>query len=67
MSATAQTRTYEMPIGGAWTPASSGATYGTLDPFTGEQWANVPEGGADDVDRAVRGAREALSGQCGWN
>ena len=56
---------YELPIGGSWTPASSGATYDTLDPFSGEPWATVPEGGADDVDRAVRAAREALSGPWG--
>ena len=58
-------QTYELPIGGSWAPASSGDTYDTLDPFSGEPWATVPEGGADDVDRAVRAAREALSGPWG--
>src|SRR6478672_2928027 len=57
-----RTRTYELPIGGAWSPAASGGTYDTLNPFTGEPWATVPEGSAEDVDRAVRAAREALSG-----
>ena len=42
MSTAAQTRSYELPIGGAWTPAASGATYDTLNPFTGEPWATVP-------------------------
>ncbi len=64
-TAPAQTRTYELPIGGAWTPAASGATYDTLNPFTREPWATVPEGSADDVDRAVRASREALSGPWG--
>jgi acyl-CoA reductase-like NAD-dependent aldehyde dehydrogenase len=64
-TSTAQRQTYELPIGGAWTPASSGATYDTLDPFSGEPWATVPEGSAEDVDRAVCAAREALSGPWG--
>ena len=65
MSTAAQTRSYELPIGGAWTPATAGGTYDTLNPFTGEPWATVPEGGAEDVDRAVRAAREALRGPWG--
>ena len=64
-TAPAQTRTYELPIGGAWSPAASGGTYDTLNPFTGEPWATVPEGGAEDVDRAVRAARDALVGAVG--
>ena len=64
-STTAHTQAYELPIGGTWTPASSGGTYDTLDPFTGEPWATVPEGTAGDVDRAVRAAREALAGPWG--
>ena len=66
MSTAAQIRSYELPIGGVWTPAASGGTYDTLNPFTGEPWATVPGmGGAEDVDRAVRAAREALSGPWG--
>jgi len=36
---TSTLQTYELPIGGSWTPADSGATYDTLDPFRGEPWA----------------------------
>ena len=64
-TAPAKTRTYELPIGGAWSPAASGGTYDTLNPFTGEPWATVPEGGAEDVDRAVRAARDAPVGPVG--
>ncbi|HEY6760557.1 MAG TPA: aldehyde dehydrogenase [Baekduia sp.] len=57
--------TYELPIGGAWTPAAGGATYPALNPFTGEAWALAPEASADDVDRAVAAARAAMAGPWG--
>jgi aldehyde dehydrogenase (NAD+) len=56
---------YELPIGGAWTPATGGATYPALNPFTGEPWALAPEAGREDVDRAVGAARAALDGPWG--
>jgi aldehyde dehydrogenase (NAD+) len=62
---TATLPTYELPIGGRWEPAHDGATYPTINPFTGEPWALVPEGGTADVDRAVAAARQALSGPWG--
>jgi aldehyde dehydrogenase (NAD+) len=40
-------------------------TYGSLDPFTGEVWASVPDATIDDVDVAVSGARAALNGAWG--
>ena len=40
-------------------------TYGTIEPFTGEVWAEVPDVSVDDVDRAVAGARAALAGPWG--
>jgi acyl-CoA reductase-like NAD-dependent aldehyde dehydrogenase len=39
-----------------------GGVLETLDPSTGEPLASVPEGGADDIDRAVAAARAAAPG-----
>lgn len=56
---------HQMVIGGRRTAARSGATYESVDPFTGEPWARVPDGDADDVDAAVEAARAALEGPWG--
>ncbi|MDX1963876.1 MAG: aldehyde dehydrogenase family protein [Pirellulales bacterium] len=47
-------------IGGNWVPAASGKTFGTYNPATEELIADVAEGDAADVDRAVAAARNAL-------
>jgi acyl-CoA reductase-like NAD-dependent aldehyde dehydrogenase len=47
--------THALHIAGAETVAAAGRTYETLNPFTGRPWARVADGGADDVDAAVRG------------
>src|SRR4249919_2449767 len=44
---------YQMLIGGEWTDASDGNTREILSPATGDAIAEVPEGTAADVDRAV--------------
>jgi acyl-CoA reductase-like NAD-dependent aldehyde dehydrogenase len=49
-----------MLIGGEWVEAASGSTFPTIDPATGEEIAHVPYAGAEDVDRAVRAARNAF-------
>ena len=49
-----------MFIGGQWMEAASGKTFATPDPATGETLANVAEGDAEDIDRAVRAARAAF-------
>lgn len=49
-------------IGGEWAPSSTGATFVTSNPSTGEALAEVAQGTADDVDRAVAAARRALEG-----
>jgi acyl-CoA reductase-like NAD-dependent aldehyde dehydrogenase len=56
---------YALHIGGAGTPACSGRTYETVNPFTGRAWAKVADAGPDDVDAAVRAARAALDGPWG--
>jgi phenylacetaldehyde dehydrogenase len=40
--------------------AASGQTFDTPNPATGETLATAAEGGAEDIDRAVRGARLAF-------
>jgi aldehyde dehydrogenase (NAD+) len=45
--------------------AAVAATYGSIDPYTGEVWAEVPECTPDDVDAAVAAARAALAGPWG--
>jgi phenylacetaldehyde dehydrogenase len=47
-------------INGQWTDAASGKTFATPNPATGETLANVAEGDAEDVNRAVRAARQAF-------
>lgn len=56
---------YQMHVGGKWIDAASRATYETLNPFSGEPWAVVPDGGAEDVARAVDAADEAFRGPWG--
>jgi acyl-CoA reductase-like NAD-dependent aldehyde dehydrogenase len=56
---------HAMSIGGRPTPAASGRTYTSIDPFTGEPWAQVPDAGPEDVDAAVAAARAALDGEWG--
>jgi acyl-CoA reductase-like NAD-dependent aldehyde dehydrogenase len=56
---------FPMVIGGQRAQAVSGRRYETVDPFTGRPWATAADAGADDVDLAVRAAREALSGPWG--
>src|SRR3989475_11011518 len=44
-------------IGNAWHPAASGKRYGVINPATEECLAEVAEGDAADIDRAVQAAR----------
>lgn len=52
--------TFELFIDGKFVPAASGETFRSFDPFHGRDWAEVPRGGHEDVDRAVRAARAAF-------
>ena len=47
-------------INGRWCDAASGRTFETPNPATGETLARIAEGGAEDIDRAVRAARKAF-------
>ncbi|MEM9138559.1 MAG: aldehyde dehydrogenase [Pseudomonadota bacterium] len=52
---------YQMLIDGAWTGASDGAMFDSVNPATNTVWSRVPEATADDVDRAVRAAHQAFT------
>jgi phenylacetaldehyde dehydrogenase len=47
-------------INGQWTEAASGKTFETPNPATGQTLARVAEGDSEDIDRAVRAARNAF-------
>ena len=51
---------HRLLIGGERLEAADGRTFETLDPSTGRAIAEVAQAGAEDVDRAVRAAREAF-------
>lgn len=47
-------------IGGEWVPAKSGKTFETIHPATEEVICEVAEGDKEDVDLAVKAARDAF-------
>ncbi len=53
---------YQLFINNEWVDSSSGETFDSLDPFSGEPWAVVSRANAKDVDRAVQAAAQALEG-----
>jgi acyl-CoA reductase-like NAD-dependent aldehyde dehydrogenase len=55
----------QLYIDGAWTAASSGRTFETINPFDGRPWATVADADAVDVERAVAAAAAALEGEWG--
>jgi len=52
----------QLLIGGAWQPTALGKVASTIDPATGRPIAQVADGAAEDVERAVRAARTAFDG-----
>jgi len=53
-------KAYNHYIGGAWVEPSSGEYFDTDNPYTGEIWARVARGNAEDVDRAAMAAKAAF-------
>jgi 1-pyrroline dehydrogenase len=51
---------YKAFIGGEWADSVSGETMEVVNPATGEVIAELPRCNADDVDRAVEAAKQAL-------
>ena len=56
---------YKLFINNEWREPASGKWFDSLDPFSGEPWASIPEGNAEDVDRAVQAAKAAIDGPWG--
>ncbi len=52
-------RRFGLFIDGAWQTPATGEYFDTLDPSNGETLASIAQGGAADVDAAVRAARGA--------
>ena len=50
----------KMLINGRWVNAASGKTFPTYNPATGEILAQVAEGDREDIEQAVRAARNAF-------
>lgn len=46
-------------INGEETPAMSGRTFGSVDPFSGANWYEAADAGTEDIDLAVRSATDA--------
>jgi acyl-CoA reductase-like NAD-dependent aldehyde dehydrogenase len=51
---------HRLLIDGEWVDSTSGRTFPTFDPGSGEEIAQVPYAEAEDVDRAVKAARKAF-------
>ena len=51
---------YQNYINGSFTPSSSGKTFDSVNPYTGEVWASVAQSDAADVDKAVASAKAAF-------
>ncbi len=56
-----QTIRDKMWIGNEWVDAKNGNTFASINPATHDTIAEVASGQAEDIDRAVESAREALS------
>ncbi|MDT4935809.1 MAG: (Z)-2-((N-methylformamido)methylene)-5-hydroxybutyrolactone dehydrogenase [Pseudonocardiales bacterium] len=61
----ATVRSYQMRIGDQWLDAADGRRFETVNPFSGQAWASVPDAGAADVDLAVQAATAAMEGEWG--
>ena len=53
-------------IDGQWVEAASGRTFETINPATEEKLAEVAHGEKEDIDRAVRAARQAFAYDSPW-
>src|SRR5438876_11229575 len=57
------TRRYQLFIDGQFVDAESGRTFTSLNPATGETFAEVAEADKADIDKAVAAARKAFEGK----
>jgi len=52
---------YQMYIDGNYVDSASGKWFDSYNPYTGEPWAQIAQGNAEDADRAVRAAHKAYT------
>jgi (Z)-2-((N-methylformamido)methylene)-5-hydroxybutyrolactone dehydrogenase len=57
--------TFRMRIGAEWREAASGEWIASENPYTGQEWARIPRGGAADARAAVEAADAAGRGEWG--
>lgn len=57
-------KSYRHYINGNFTEPSSGERFNTTNPYSGETWASIARGNAEDVDAAVSAAKTAF--ESGW-
>ena len=55
-----ETRGWKMMIGGEWVESASEKRYTTLNPSLDAPLSDVPDGNAEDIDRAVQAAKSAF-------
>ena len=53
-------RSYDLYVGGRWSPTRNRRILESIDPFTGRVWATVPSAEEWDIDAAVSAARAAF-------
>ncbi|MFI9626595.1 aldehyde dehydrogenase [Streptomyces sp. NPDC052042] len=63
--ASSQLETFKLFINGKCVDAISGKTFESLNPYTGQPWASIADGGPEDIDVAVQAARAAFEGEWG--
>lgn len=51
---------YQLYIDGQWSDPAAGRWFETVNPYSGEAWAEIPRSDAADVDRAVLAAHRAF-------
>ena len=56
-----EVRTYQLFIDGEYVDPLSGAWFDSVDPYRGEIWARIPRASAEDVDRAAKAAKRAMT------
>ncbi|MDE0743361.1 MAG: aldehyde dehydrogenase [Woeseiaceae bacterium] len=55
--------TYQIYINGQWCDSASGKWFDSLDPYTGESWASIPQCNSTDVEAAVDAAHKAFESE----
>jgi len=54
-------KTYQHYIDGQYVDPAGGEWFDSVDPYRGEVWARMPRGTAEDVGRAVKAAKRAMT------